>query len=153
MYVSMSFHLDFDFFLKKFSGKAARRAALHQDGDLTCDYDLGIIGLHVPIINSCPLSLPLLLGFLCIKRISIVLQNNQLWEEMSHQKIKNWASDIYLETTEQWECVWVCVWLHVCVHDWKIQRGQRIVSVCLNWHKAVSLHCILLTAMETEYMN
>lgn len=46
--------------------------------DLTCDDDLGIIGLHVTIIHSCSLSLPLLLGFLCIKRICIVLQDNQL---------------------------------------------------------------------------
>lgn len=46
--------------------------------DLTCDDDLGIVGLHVAIVYACPLSLPLLLGFLCIERIRVVLQDDQL---------------------------------------------------------------------------
>lgn len=50
------------------------------DGDFTCNDDLGIIGLHVPVILSCSLSLPLLLGFLRIKRICVVFQDNQLCE-------------------------------------------------------------------------
>lgn len=53
-------------------------AETDNDPDLTCNDDLGIIGLHVPIIHSCSLSLPLLLGFLRIKRICVVLQDDQL---------------------------------------------------------------------------
>lgn len=48
-------------------------AETDDDPDLTCDDDLGVIGLHVPIIHSCSLSLSLLLGFLGIKRIGVVL--------------------------------------------------------------------------------
>lgn len=48
------------------------------DADLTCNNNLGIVGFHVPIIDSCSLSLPLLLGFLCIERICVVFQNDQL---------------------------------------------------------------------------
>lgn len=53
--------------------------------------------------------------------------------------------------------VCVCV---VSMTEWQVmegqaellvQRGQRIVFVCLIWHNAVSLHCIPLSEMETEY--
>ena len=45
---------------------------------LTCDDDLGIIRLHVAVVPPGPLCLPLLLGLLCIKRVGVVLQDDQL---------------------------------------------------------------------------
>lgn len=46
--------------------------------DLTCNDNLGIIGFHVAVVHSCPLCLPLFLGFLCVERISVVFQDDQL---------------------------------------------------------------------------
>lgn len=59
------------------------------DADLTCNNNLGIIGFHVAIIDSCSLSLPLLLGFLCIERICVVFQNDQLWRKQHVSKHKS----------------------------------------------------------------
>lgn len=99
------------------------------DLDLTCDDDLGIIGLHVPIIHPSSLSLSLLLSFLCIKGICVVFQDDQLWETGKDEQSEStmlvyclFRCYIYLETAEQLKgsdtlhnacmgvCVCLCVW-------------------------------------------
>lgn len=49
--------------------------------NLTCNNNLGIIRFHVAIVRSCPLRLPLFLGFFSVERISVVFQDDQLGEE------------------------------------------------------------------------
>lgn len=129
MYKQIMLGLQFSGFLQsqitlQYVLKSAQKAphtvtkCIRKRSDPTCYNDLGIVGLHVPVVHPGPLGLPLLLGFLRIERICIVFQDDQLSGERSENH-----SPIQLG---------VCV--NVCARDRMeeaanilVKRGQCIV--------------------------